>query len=245
MSEMPMLTRILHVEDSAEHRAIVGRTLQDLYTVVPALTMAEARAQIRKDHFDLILLDIVLPDGSGYDLCPSLQDGNGALRTPVIFLTGQDAATEVRQGLMAGGTDYITKPFNPAELRARIEARLRNATPAPDPTNDDAAWLRSGNLRLNLLKREVRIESSQGTRPLLLTPSEFRLLSHFTLHAGKTLSREQLLQDIWGPRSTSMSARAIDVHICQLRKKMPPGPCRIEAVYGEGYRYNDGRPEAN
>lgn len=101
--------------------------------------------------------------------------------------------------------------------------------------------LRSGNLRLDLLRREVVIETGDGIRPLSLTPSEFRLLSHFALHAGQTLSRERLLQDIWGSRAALMSKRAIDVHICQLRKKMPSGPCRIEAVYGEGYRYNDGR----
>jgi DNA-binding response OmpR family regulator len=75
---------------------------------------------------------------------------------------------------------------------------------------------------------------------LPLTPSEFRLLFHFARHAGEILSRESLLQDIWGARSATMSVRAIDVHICQLRKKMPPGPCRIEAVYGEGYRYYEG-----
>jgi two-component system alkaline phosphatase synthesis response regulator PhoP len=104
-----------------------------------------------------------------------------------------------------------------------------------------AEQLRSGNICLDLLRRQVVIETSEGSRPLPLTPSEFRLLSHFALHAGETLSRERILHDIWGERSASMSVRAIDVHICQLRKKMPPGPCRIEAVYGEGYRYNDGR----
>lgn len=102
-------------------------------------------------------------------------------------------------------------------------------------------WIFSGSLRLNVYRRKAEIQDNDGGyRELSLTPSEFRLLCHFALHPGVILSREILLKELWGERGAEMSGRAIDVHICQLRKKLPFGPCRIEAVYGAGYRYVDG-----
>jgi DNA-binding response OmpR family regulator len=102
-------------------------------------------------------------------------------------------------------------------------------------------WLRAGNLRLCFVTREAEIAGAEGWQPLPLTPSEFRLVTYFALHAGEVLSRERLLGDIWGPRASRMSVRAIDVHICQLRKKIPSSACRIDAIYGAGYRFDDGR----
>lgn len=208
---------------------------------LPATTVADAKERMKEEAFDLILLDVDLPDGSGYEFCSALKNNQGQPRVPVVFLTGKSSADDVLFGFLAGGTDYIVKPFHPEEFRARIEARLRSLQEMHKP-KAASDWLFSGNLRFHLHRREAQADTGAGYEEIALTPSEFRLLCHFARHPGRTMSREQLLADVWGKRQ-NLSDRAVDVHICQLRKKIPPGPCRIEAIYGEGYRYTDGSEE--
>lgn len=235
------MARILHVEDCASHRAIVDGILRGLCTVVSVQTLGEARELLIREGFDLILLDVELPDGDGYAFCSGFRALYGRKCAPVVFMTGKSSEEEVLQGLMAGGTDYIIKPFEPSLFRERIEDRLRSMKPVHDSNGGEQFF--SGNLRFDLIKKEVHVDTPQGYRDLMLTPAEFRLLHCLARHPGERMGREQILLEIWGTRSVLMSDRTIEAILCQLRKKMPEGPCHIETLFDlGGYQYSDGAP---
>jgi two-component system alkaline phosphatase synthesis response regulator PhoP len=189
-----------------------------------------AARRAKESAFDLILLDVMLPGKDGLEVCRELR--RSGLRTPIIMLTAKAQEAEKILGLDLGADDYITKPFSPKELRARIRAALRRNTPveAPPPV------FRFGDAEVD----EVRCELRRAGTVVEMTPTEFKLLSVFVHHRGRVLSREKLLDEAWG-RGTFLTDRVVDNHIVALRKKIEPEPADpryLVSVRGIGYRFD-------
>ena len=225
------MKRILVVEDEP---AIAFGLQVDLqgegYDVEVESDGERALARARKEAFDLILLDVMLPHKDGFEVCRELRrDGS---RTPIILLTAKAQEAEKVLGLELGADDYVTKPFSPRELRARVKAALRRAS------EDVAERYSFGDLEIDLARCEVR----RAGKRVDLTALEFKLLAAFVRNRGRVLSREQLLDLVWG-RGTFVTDRVVDNHIVALRKKIEPKPSEpryLLSVRGLGYRFDAG-----
>jgi DNA-binding response OmpR family regulator len=190
---------------------------------------AVASKRAREEQFDLILLDVMLPGKDGLDVCRELR--RAGLRTPIIMLTAKAQEAEKILGLDLGADDYVTKPFSPKELRARIRAALRrNANPEAPQV------YRFGEIEVDATRCEVR----RGGAVVETTPTEFKLLSAFVRNRGRVLTREKLLDEAWG-QDTFLTDRVVDNHIVALRKKIerePAEPRYLISVRGVGYRFD-------
>jgi DNA-binding response OmpR family regulator len=185
----------------------------------------------REGGWDLILLDLMLPGRDGFDVCKELRQAG--LRTPIIMLTAKTHEAEKILGLELGADDYVTKPFSPRELRARIQAVLRRAE------DGTAGIYRFGDCEVDFERGEVR----RGGAPIGVSALEFRILAAFIRHRGRLMSREQLIDAAWGPE-TIVTDRVVDTHILNLRKKVEPEPEKprfIRSVRGMGYRFEGER----
>jgi len=223
------MKRILVVEDEA---AIAFGLQLDLksegYDVETESNGERALERARKDAFDLILLDVMLPGKDGYEVCRELRRGGS--KTPIIMLTAKTQEEEKVLGLESGADDYVTKPFSPRELRARVKAALRRTA------EDDAPVYRFGDAEVDFKRCEVR----RAGKPVDLTALEFKLLTVFVRNSGKVLSRDQLLDLVWG-QGTFVTDRVVDNHVVTLRKKVEPEPSEpryIVSVRGLGYRFD-------
>ena len=179
-------------------------------------------------RFELILLDVMLPGIDGFDVCRELR--RRGVGVPIILLTAKAHETEKVLGLELGADDYVTKPFSPRELRARIKARLRQPLPAP------ANVVRFLDCVLDFTRGELR----RGGKPVELTPTEYRLLKVFVENTGRVLTRQQLIDAAWDP-GTFITDRVVDTHVWSLRKKIgdnPPEPRCLHGVRGIGYRFD-------
>jgi len=182
----------------------------------------------RKETFDLILLDVMLPRKDGFEVCRELRRGGS--KTPVIMLTAKTQEAEKVLGLEIGADDYVTKPFSPRELRARVKAALRRTA------EDDLPIYRFGDAEVDFGRCELR----RAGKPVELTALEFKLLAAFIRNGGKVLSRDQLLDLVWG-HGTFVTDRVVDNHVVTLRKKVEPEPSEpryIMSVRGLGYRFD-------
>ena len=218
--------RLLVVEDDPQVRAMLTRALRyEGFEVAAASDGAEAMAALRSSRPDLLLLDLLLPDADGVELCGRLRDEGDIV--PILMLTARDTVSDRVAGFEAGADDYLVKPFSTAELVARVRALLRRARDRPAPTTR-----RVGDLELDATTHEVR----RGGRTLRLTRREFDLLALFLDHPGTVLARERLLTEAWGYHSP-VETNAIDVYVGYLRRKMEEGgePRVIHTVRGVGY----------
>jgi two-component system alkaline phosphatase synthesis response regulator PhoP len=182
-----------------------------------------------REPFDLVLLDVMLPRLGGFDVMRDLR--KRGIETPVIMLTARGQVVDKVVGLKLGADDYVTKPFEMVELLARIEAKLRRQPVAIHP----AEGHQFGDIRMDFRKAEV----SRAGAPLELSAREFQLLRYFVEHRGATLSREELLNEVWGYNSMP-STRTVDVHVAWLRQKIEPNPRHpqfILTVHGLGYKF--------
>jgi DNA-binding response OmpR family regulator len=186
----------------------------------------EALSTIQRLHPSLVILDIMLPQLDGLEVCRRLRAENNF--TPILFLTARDEDIDRILGLEMGADDYLTKPFNPRELVARVKAILRRSEPPLKPL--DTA-LQVGDLKIDPGRRETWI----GDQPIYLRHQEFNLLQALIEHKGLVLSREQLLQLAWGYDYYGQT-RTVDVHIGSLRKKLSQSSVRIETVTSDGYK---------
>lgn len=178
------------------------------------------------EAFDLLLLDVMLPGKSGYDVCREVRSKKPDL--PIIMLTARSQEVEKVMGLELGADDYVTKPFSPLELRARIKAQLRRAQ------SSQVSSYTFSSLQVNLERMEVL----NGDDPVELTALEFKLLTALIQSAGRVLSRARLLDLVWG-NSAVVTDRVIDTHITNLRKKLgPEGSSHIASIRGTGYRFD-------
>jgi DNA-binding response OmpR family regulator len=182
----------------------------------------------RKEAFDLILLDVMLPRKDGFEVCRELRRGGS--KTPIIMLTAKTQEAEKVLGLEIGADDYVTKPFSPRELRARVKAALRRTA------EDDLLIYRFGDAEVDFGRCELR----RAGQPVELTALEFKLLTALVRSRGKVLSRDQLLDLVWG-QGTFVTDRVVDNHVVTLRKKVEPNlskPRYIMSVRGLGYRFD-------
>jgi DNA-binding response OmpR family regulator len=177
----------------------------------------------------LIVLDIMLPGLDGFEVCRRLR--NQDIDTPIIMLTARDDDIDKIVGLEMGADDYLTKPFNPRELVARVKAILRRSDRKASPEQSPSKPLVLGNLLIDPLRREVHADDT----PISLRTQEFELLLVFARQPGIVLTREQLLQQAWGYDFFGQT-RTVDVHVAHLRKKLPPETAQIETVTGVGYK---------
>jgi DNA-binding response OmpR family regulator len=182
----------------------------------------------REQSWDVILLDVMLPRRDGFEVCRELR--RARVKTPIILLTAKTQEAEKILGLELGADDYVTKPFSPAELRARIKAVMRRFE------DDSAGVYCFGDCEVNFDRAEVR----RAGRPVETTALEFRLLSVLIRCRGRVLSREQLIEQAWG-EATYIGDRVVDTHILNLRKKIEPEPREprfVASVRGMGYRFD-------
>lgn len=179
----------------------------------------------------LVVLDLMLPGIDGYEVTRRLRQSEGGAQTPIIMLTARDEAVDKVVGLELGADDYLTKPFNPRELVARVRAVLRRTEADPiSSTNADAPVLEIDTLRVEVGPRETYVDGAA----VALTPKEFDLLVALVENRGLVLTREQLLERVWGYTFLGDS-RTIDVHVRQLRKKLGDA-CPVQTVWGTGYK---------
>lgn len=225
-----MAETILVVDDEEAIRELVRFNLER--AGYRALTTADAAGCLRAVEDgtpDLIILDVMLPDMEGYELCRLLRRRTP---TPVIFLTARNDELEKVLGLELGADDYVTKPFSPRELVARVRAILRRAGDA----DRDLETIKAGAFEIDLRSHEARLAG----RPLVLTPKEFDLLAYLVRKKGQAVTRDRLLDDLWGSEYFGDS-RIVDVHIRHLREKVegdPSSPRHIKTIRGVGYRFD-------
>jgi two-component system alkaline phosphatase synthesis response regulator PhoP len=198
------------------------------YEVEVARDGERALERARKEPFDLILLDVMLPGKDGFAVCRELR--HDGIRTPIIMLTAKTQEAEKVLGLGLGADDYVTKPFSPIELRARVQAVLRRAS------GDAPEVYRFGDVEVDFTRAEVRRTGAAVATSAL----EFKLLTAFIRHRGRLLTRDRLLDEVWG-QDGGPTDRAIDNHIMNLRRKIEPRPDRpryLVSVRGLGYRFD-------
>jgi len=223
------MSRLLVVEDEPGIAFALETDLRsEGYDVAVVTTGDEASRRARSESFDLVLLDVMLPGKDGFEVCREIR--RAGIRTPIILLTAKSQEAEKVMGLELGADDYVTKPFSPRELRARIKAALRRAAPeSPDV-------FRFGDTEVDFARCEVR----RGDTAIELSALEFKLLSVFVRSRGRVLTREQLLDAAWG-RDVSLNDRVVDNHIVSLRRKIEPDPARprfLLNIRGLGYRFD-------
>jgi two-component system phosphate regulon response regulator PhoB len=231
------VTRILVVEDEAAIREMVQFTLARAgFELIEAADGAAARERLAAGGIELVLLDWMLPGESGLDLLAQIKRDPATARLPVIMLTARAESGDKVAGLESGADDYITKPFSPAELTARIRAVLRRAGEA---LPEGSERLATGGLVLDPASHRVTLDGA----PLELGPTEYRLLEFFLRHPERAYTRGQLLDAVWG-RDAVVEERTVDVHIRRLRVALEPGghDRLVQTVRGHGYRFS-GRQE--
>jgi len=225
------MRRILLVEDEPAIREMVRFALAKAeFEIDEAEGAEQALVHIASHAPDLVLLDWMLPGMSGIDLARRLRRDDLTARIPIIMLTARTEEHDRVRGLEVGADDYVTKPFSPRELVARINAVLRRVHPETEDTR-----IEMGGLALNVTDHRVEADG----QPVDLAPTEFRLLHFFMSHPDRVYSREQLLDHVWG-RGVYVEERTVDVHIRRLRKALGPVNCEnyIQTVRGAGYRFS-------
>jgi two-component system, OmpR family, alkaline phosphatase synthesis response regulator PhoP len=223
--------RVLLVEDEAGLRlTLTDRLGSEGYAVETAGDGEDGLARATSGGFDLIVLDVMLPRMNGFDVCREVR--HRGVTTPILMLTAKGQVVDKVVGLKLGADDYLTKPFETIELMARLEALLRRTPARPQPGGD---IYRFGDVAVDFRKMEV----SRAGAPVELSAREFKLLRHFIEHRGATLSRDQLLADVWGYDEMPLT-RTVDVHVAGLRQKVESNPRLPEfilTVHGLGYKF--------
>jgi DNA-binding response OmpR family regulator len=230
------MKKILLIEDDTDLFALLKYNLEkEGFSLTGLQTGKGALDLCRQVRPDLILLDIMLPDSDGLDICKGIRRDPELAATPVIFLTARGSETDRIVGLELGANDYVVKPFFVRELIARIKLQFRSLTPP-------SRVLEAGGLELDVASRTVRLRG----KPLSLTATEFRLLEYLMSRRGVVFNREQLLNAVWG-QDKAITDRAVDVYVLRLRQKIEPDPAApvfIHSVRGFGYTFEPRRAVA-
>ena len=225
------MKRILIVEDEPSIALALDDDLRrEGYETEVAADGDTAAQRARSQEWDLILLDVMLPKKDGFEVCRELR--HAGIRTPILLLTARTHEAEKVLGLELGADDYVTKPYSARELRARVKALLRRGAALA------AEVYRFGDAGLDFNRCELR----RGGKVIELTTLEYKLLAAFVKQAGHVLTREQLLDQVWGP-GTHVTDRVVDNQVTNLRKKIEPEPDRpryLVALRGLGYRFDGG-----
>ena len=230
------MKKILLIEDDTDLYSLLKYNLEkEGFALTGSQTGRGALELCRQARPDLILLDIMLPDSDGLDICKRIRQDPDLAATPIIVLTARASETDRIVGLELGANDYVVKPFFVRELIARIKLQFRNQASPP-------RVLEAGGLELDPASRQVRLNNV----PLSLTATEFRLLEFLMSRPGVVFSREQLLNSVWG-QDRAITDRAVDVYVLRLRQKVecdPANPIMIHSVRGFGYTFEPRRAMA-
>lgn len=225
------MDKILLVEDTKEIYQMVLQSVSQIAEITWAQSLAEARSALAKEEFQLLILDVDLPDGNGIEFCSSIQTAHP--NTPVFFLTASLGLSDKVMGFSAGADDYITKPFSPLELRARLEGRLRKRK-LQHKQSDVMKWK---ELQINKPNQEVLIFEAGEYRKTELTGLEFKILMYLAARCGQVVERDKMLNDIWG-QDVHVYQRSVDTHISKLRKKLGEASSTLESIHGSGYKFS-------
>jgi DNA-binding response OmpR family regulator len=221
------MARILVVEDEADIALGLQLDLSDEGHAVEVVGRGDEAGRRGREPWDLIILDVMLPGRDGFEVCRDLR--RAGVRTPVLMLTAKAQEAEKVVGLDMGADDYVTKPFSPRELRARVRALLRRAAPDIEPVH------RLGSCEVDFARAQVRRAAERTD----LTAIELKMLRVFLQHPGRVLSRAEVIDEVWG-RGVSITDRVVDTHLVKLRRKIeadPAAPRHIVSVRGIGYRF--------
>jgi DNA-binding response OmpR family regulator len=222
--------RVYVVEDDEDICRLIQHNLEAAgYDVHSFVTGSSMMTQAMRERPSLFLLDVMLPGTDGFDLCRQIRQTEPLAKTPIIFLTAKSDESDRVKGLELGGDDYITKPFSPRELVARVRTVLRTIRETPPPE-----VIHIGDLEIDASSMTVRVE----TQTVLTTVREFRLLEYLAAHRGRVFTRDQLLDAVW-KETAFVTPRSVDVYVRRLREKIesdPRHPRYLKTVRGIGYR---------
>lgn len=226
------MEKILVIDDNKDYQFLVQTCLSPEYKVIIADTGKQGVDLAREHKPDLILLDISLGEIDGFEVCHLLKGQKETANTPVIFLSSRGDAHSKVMGFDLGADDYIQKPFEADELKARIKVRIKQN----QARKEGAPHFELQGLRIDFLGHRVYIQDKE----VAFSALEFKLLSFFVRNPDRVLSREKILNNVWGV-DTFVTDRVVDSHIRSIRKKLGPFKDHIESIYGEGYRFNPGQ----
>ena len=226
-----MSHKILIIEDEPDIRKTLEYNIsREGYKVVCASSLSKGKEQINSSDFSLILLDLMLPDGSGLDLCREIKSDKDKSSTPIIILTAKDDEVDKVVGFELGADDYVTKPFSVRELILRIKAVLKRGAEKNETLEVQRQF---GELIMDIDSHEVFVNNEQ----IILTALEFRLLRQLVDRRGRVQSRDQLLSDVWG-YSAEVTTRTVDTHIKRLREKLGTMGKYVQTIRGVGYKFS-------
>jgi DNA-binding response OmpR family regulator len=224
------MARVLVVEDDQDIADFIVHYLQNAgHTAIRRASGGDVMPHLQAHDTDLVILDLMLPGLDGLAVCRAMRNDAATARIPIIMVTARGEEADRVAGLDQGADDYVTKPFSPKELVARVSALLRRA--APDAAGSAAPVLRYHAILLDAERHRVTVNGEE----VRLTAKEFLLLQYFIRHRGRVLSRDVLLTDVWGYQYTG-GTRTVDVHVRRLREKVPSLTEAIETVKQFGYR---------
>ena len=222
--------KILVIEDEPDIRRNLEYNIsREGYNVLTAGSLSEAEEIVNSNSLSLILLDLMLPDGSGLDLCKKFKSNSKTESIPIIILTAKDDEVDKVVGFELGADDYVTKPFSVRELILRIKAILKRGQTKKEVVEVERQF---GDLKIDIESHEVFVDSVQ----IDLTALEFKLLNQLVETRGRVQSRDQLLQDVWG-YSTEVTTRTVDTHIKRLRNKLGSMGKYVKTIRGVGYKF--------
>ena len=225
-------SKVLLVEDHVDAYQLVARALGQRVQLEWVKSQREAAIAIEKKDFDLILLDVTLPDGDGFHLCSILQAHEKWSNIPVIILSAKSSISDKVLGFSVGADDYIAKPFDALELRARVDAKLRKR----ERDQQAADTIVFDDLEINKSTQRVLINDNGQTSEVDLTPIEFKLLLFLANRANNVVTRDQILDTVWG-EAVHVYSRSVDTHISKLRRKLGTKGQYIQSAHGAGYRF--------
>ena len=225
-----MSQKILIIEDEPDIRKTHEYNIsREGYEVISASSLSEARQNLESSSFSLLLLDLMLPDGSGLDLFRELKQDKSKSSMPVIILTAKDDEVDKVVGFELGADDYVTKPFSVRELILRVKAVLKRGVSKSDNVEVQRQF---GELKIDVDSHEVFVNDEQ----ISLTALEFKLLRQLVDRRGRVQSRDQLLSDVWG-YSSDVTTRTVDTHIKRLREKLGDMGKYVQTIRGVGYKF--------
>ena len=227
-----MSANVLIIEDEPDIRKTIEYNLsKESYNVFQAASISEGEKAIAEQKIDVIILDLMLPDGSGLTLCRDIKSETKTRNIPVIILTAKTDEVDRVVGFELGADDYVTKPFSVRELILRVKAVLKRSSSLDTQTDQSESSF--GALKLNYDAHEVHVNGKE----VLLTALEFKLLKHLVDRRGRVQTRDQLLEDVWG-YSSEVTTRTVDTHIKRLREKLGSIGDYIQTIRGVGYRFS-------
>jgi len=220
---------ILLIDDDSEIRRLLEAVLTPTYALFHVDSLRHAQDFLERKHPDLILLDDELPDGRGIEIFPRLKKFDQTLKTPILMLTKKGAVENKVAAFELGAEDYITKPFEPLEVLARVQLRLRTIKPTSAPQRFD-------DLELDVPMSKAYLLAGEKRNEIEMTPIEFKILYLLASRRGEVLSRRDILKEVWGS-GQHVIERTVDQHVSKIRKKIQESSFTVRSAHGRGYAF--------